>query len=600
MSDCKTCGDGTLEGVQEINSNSGRAPLHTVQPTVAPHVPTPPTPKPCVTQVQGRTFMSKSSCCGGGKGRCNAPGCCGNTQAASPQPFYAQAPCVLENHKECVVHDSYAPVLRVENQWTVPPCGQSSLLTIPGLSNVMIGSYLYGGVGIGFFEVMSFNKASCTVVVRNNCTPGNAPEGSIIPSGSLFIVTPYPTSNSSGGGSVSSLYPYLAADFTAPGVNMPIPITVTTTNGLSVGKMVQIGTGTYLIDSIGSGTTMIIRNTGSGAVAGTPVLAYNSSGQLQYPIVLTDSNPCTNSTITTGKLVACQNNTISPITGASSGSVFVLLNPATGEGEFKMLDVPTSSCTAISCCLTILNGVSDGYIVNVGSTANFTVGDILTIGTRSDRLHVTSIVDSNTLVGRLVPTPTATADVTPGTSLCAAGCCETLEKTIEDLVDSLPCLNYQNAGYDLRGDGIDFTEATTVTAGGSFVGNAVDVTVANSSSCRNMVKTLTLLARFAGRVNNSAWGGGTPNICELVRGFQISINGAPFTTFMTQREDIMNHPNDDIHTSREVSFYHNMVLAPGASQTVSIRPIVSVNSGSNASYTNLLAVGNIYGIGVSV
>lgn len=512
MSDNNCSGCKTISGsVDEINSQDLTASGNTCVPPIFSPVAAGVIPV-CNTQIN---LGGQMSYCNNGCG-CNKPTCgtcCENVQCATPQPYYNIAPLCTEDHQKCIVNNTFTTTLKVDNSWNIPGCAASAVLTIKGLSNILIGSYLYAPL-YGYFQVISFNSATAQVTVQNNCTAGNAAVGSTIPACTNFIVTPPPVS-SSGGGGVPSVYPYLAVDFTAPANGDCVLITVTTTQGLSVGKNIQIGSGIYNVQSITSSTSMTICNEGLGAIAGTPVLALNSAGELQYPLILIDSNPCTNEPVTQGAIVVCNNNTQQPLSGASAGMVPYLVDPVTGYVEYRLLNVPTRTCTAITCCLTLVPAQA-AYTITVGTTVGMTVGDLLQIGTRSDRATITAILNATTLQVTISPVPSVLEAIAPGTSLCNVECCEVLSAEIDALEVDVAALEAEVAvvanpctvNPEQRISALTYVSGNgaggTISDGGVAEGPVADMIIANTSSCKSVYVHYTIDYDWEVKIVNGA------------------------------------------------------------------------------------------------
>lgn len=419
--------------------------------------------------------------CGCKKKTCKT--CCGNVSYPTPlQPFCGPTSSCPEDHCQEIISQQFVAALKITNSWNVPDCGGSATLYISGLVAVSIGSYLWNSQ-YGYFEVIGFDKDTNQVTVENPCIEGNAPEGTTVPACTYFIVTDTPLGASGGG--APSLYPYVAIDFTAPNDSTCLLITVTNVNGLVVGKNVQIGAGMYRIESIPDGTHITICNDGDGITPGTPVIAKNEANQYQYPITLIDANPCTNDGVADGCLVVCKDNIMSPLgvtANLLAGMVPVIMEDESCEVEYRMLEVPTKTCSSITCCLTLQNGVAS-YVVNVADSSQFTVGDILQIGTRTDRAEITSIPDATHIVVTITPTPGALVDIEPGTSICIVDCCELLEIYVDS--EDFRCGDFEN---DIFVDEQSFSANTqTINSGNTTASTGTQIMViTNESECRDM------------------------------------------------------------------------------------------------------------------
>jgi len=426
MSSCKSCGDVAqgIEGTQEINS-SGSVPLeyYPVPPSSCPQPP--PLQPTCVTPI---TPPNRNCGC---SGCVTQSGCCSNLVQAQPQPFYAQSSMCQENHTKTIVNNNFATAIKVATSFNMPACGASAILSFPGLSSVVIGGYIWNPT-YGYLKILALNTSNSQLTVQNDCTTGNAPVGTAVPACTYFDVTTPPVSSGGGSGGAPSVFPYLAVDFTAPIVGACINITLTNVNGLSVGKNVQIAGGTYRLSAIIDSTTVTICNDGAGVTPNTPVLALNAANEFQYPVVLIDTNACTNSPAVQGSILVCNAGISQALDATALGQVPVVVDATTNEVQFQTLDVPVRTCATLTACLTLVPGQAS-YILTVSSSAQFVVGDLLQIGTRTDRFTVTAIIDATHIQGTLDPIPGAVVDIAPGVSVCIADCCEILQLQIDTI-----------------------------------------------------------------------------------------------------------------------------------------------------------------------
>lgn len=567
------------------------APAVSVQPWGTPALVTPTTcspVRPCGTGA----CTTLNPCC--------VSRCCTPPIQANPRPYYTRAQACTEDHSTTIINENFDAALNVANSWNVPACGGASTLSIPGLSDIVIGSYLWHPT-YGYYQVLAFNPSNSQVVVQNNCTANNAAIGTQIPACTAFVVTDPPAS-SSGGGGVPTVFPYLAVDFTAPSNGVCIPITVTTTQGLSVGKNVSIGTGTYGVSAITSATQMTICNNGLGAVPGSPVLARDSAGNLQYPVILIDANPCTNTPITTtGAIIACNSNTQAPLTGAIAGMIPVLVDPLTGEAQYRAIDFPTRTCTALAACLTLAPAQTNTLLV-VADTSVFAVGDILQLGNTATRLTVTSIVDATHMYADISPVPAAFVDYPIATSLCIADCCEQAITTV-----AVPPISCQGVGpgtmvtlFNKVGNVLNFSSApehysfiNDIGAGSAFapinivpVGvytaplPAVTLTITNPSPCRTMFALVGIRTSFKLRLSFT-------NV--KVRP-SISVDGGPASNLFVQEINAGLAAGEWTQDYMYTSVNTISVLA-GTARTVTIQGIVEVDLLGNASPSAFEAFG---------
>lgn len=461
--------------------------------------------------------------CGCGKPSCRSCGpksCCGNVSSPTPiQPYCGPTVSCPENHCQEIITQQFAAALKIVNSWNVPNCGGSATLYVSGLISVAVGSFLWNSQ-YGYFEVVGFDKETNQITVENSCIDGNAPEGTNVPACTYFIVTDAPLE--AGGGGSPGIFPFVAIDFTAPLVGDCLLITVTNVNGLVVGKNVQIGSGTYRIESIPDGTHIVICNDGLGITPGTAVIAKNAANQYQYPIILIDANPCTNDPVDEGCLVVCKDNIMSPLGGLwKAGAVPTIIADDSCDVEFKLLEVPTKTCTTITCCLTLQNGVAD-YIINVADSSQFTVGDILQIGTRTDRAEVTAIPDGTHIEVTITPTPGALVDIDPGTSICIVDCCELIEIFLES--EEFRCGDFENR---LEADGLEGDSGAPVelsTGNTTASTGALILVVNNASECREMFAHFVIFSQVNGTAEDSNT---DPLTLDHSMGFSLVTNPPP-------------------------------------------------------------------------
>ena len=177
---------------------------------------------------------------------------------------------------------SYA--LRIANSWNIPSCQTTAIISVPGLTTLMIGSYITNHL-YGTFKITAYDVANDLVTILNECLVGTKPAGTVVPACTDFLVIGQPFT-APGSFALAGVLPYLALDFVAPALSVPLTIHVTNVNGLFVGETIQIGTGFYTIESIPTATTVIIQNDGSGITPGSVVSAFTGLGLYQYPLVL--------------------------------------------------------------------------------------------------------------------------------------------------------------------------------------------------------------------------------------------------------------------------------------------------------------------------
>lgn len=374
------------------------------------------------------------------------PGCnsrCGCQSATpSPTPYYLQGGGCQESHDRVVVQNRHATAISTKSDAVVPACGGTTTLLVDGLISIPIGAYLWSAVIDGYLKVVSFDYVQGQVVVENDCAVNGGTPGASIPKCTLFLVTPPPSASGSVG--PSSLYPFVAVDFTAPANGNCLDITVTNTNGLVVGKNVQIGSGTYRVSLIQSATIITICNDGAGVTPGTVIDSQDSSGNYIVPIILIDASPCTNPVTATGAIVTCKDGIQQPLDAQSVGQIPVVVNAETNEVQFQSIDIPTRCCTLLASCWNFISGTSTYTIFVDDNSCDFQAGDILQIenDVRTDRrFEIDTVTDPTHYIVTVTPAVTYTETIAEGTQICMASCCEQLAADIQDVYTYIqdPC-----------------------------------------------------------------------------------------------------------------------------------------------------------------
>jgi len=350
--------------------------------------------------------MSCTSC---GQTNCDCPKEEINTNCLETQTFTKQ--CGSDPKCEIFVNQQFLASLEVLNSWTIPACDASAELSIPGLKNIAIGSFLWASA-YGYFEVIGFDSTNGQVTVRNNCTDGNASAGTTVPAGTDFTVTTSPCIGT------PTLFPFVAVDFTAPANSTCLDITVTNINGLMTNGNVQIGSGTYRVSAI-NGTTNVINicNDGAGITPGTAVIAKDASGQYQYPVTVVDANPCTAPSAVSGALLSCLSGVSAPLHSCLLGSIPVFTDVTTDAAGYAMLDSVVRMCKCLASAL-VLAPAQAAYTLVVNNSTGIVNGDVIQIGERTDRLTVTGVPDGTHISGNLFPVPGGIETIPVGTSVC--------------------------------------------------------------------------------------------------------------------------------------------------------------------------------------
>jgi len=221
--------------------------------------------------------------------KCNSTSSCScsSVTGSTVAPYYASADCCLEDSTTKIYYQQYALGFSIESSWNIPQCGGAALIKVPGVTTAPVGAYIWNA-SFGYFEINSFDAASEMLSISNPCFADNAAPGVEVPRCTVFTVSPPPCCDGTDQAGV-----FVKVDFTAPGVSVCIPITVTSLENLAAGDVISIGSGIYSLQSIDSADVITICNDGSGIIPGTSVIAKDLSGDYVYPIYVV-SNCCSN------------------------------------------------------------------------------------------------------------------------------------------------------------------------------------------------------------------------------------------------------------------------------------------------------------------
>lgn len=412
--------------------------------------------------------------------------------AAIPIPipyFLGTAQCVQDHGSPC---DSDNEVdIKVANAFNLPACGKSALLSVPSIDGLMIGGYLWNP-NFGYLRAINFDAATHMITVQNDCQAGNAPVGTSVPACTRFILAPPPAVQAGGGLTTG---PYLAVDFTAPPVGQCINLSVTTAAGLVVGKSTAIAGGTYRISAVINASTITICNDGAGVTPNTQVLARNTNGDLQYPLILLDDNACSHTPIYTGKILVCHNGIQAPLIGLLDDQIPVL-TAGTQEVTFKSLGIPVVNCTALTVGLTLdpLNPPGSAYLGIVGDTTGFNAADFVTIGSVTFTVQT---IDDGTHV-HIVPVvdPVAIVSFPAGSPLCQASCCSRL-----GLLENTIYINQNANGHKTREGTVASATSTDITTGTLTAGGASGLATEGNISVVNAADVpLDVRVRYEGAI----------------------------------------------------------------------------------------------------
>lgn len=313
-----------------------------------------------------------------GCNRCSSTPC-----SCGPQPYYTQIEMCPEDNCQKIYVNQFTFAVCPTDSWNIPSCGASAWLTVDGVQNVSIGSFIWGAT-YGYFEVIGINTGQ--IQISNPCFESNAAPGTQVPACYCFVVTADPTVSIAQQDGV-----FVAYDFVAPGNGDCLDIILTGAITGGAGDNIQIGAGIYLISEIKPNNVITICNEGDGITPGTPVIALDASGRYQYPVTVLSQNPCNEDPIELGTVIVCEDLVQHKLTGGTIGHVLTLTNTTTGEAEYA-----DSGVTALTVRVDTLEdevaGLSSGVIEN---TAANNTGTISGSGTLTINTNNASVVINN-------------------------------------------------------------------------------------------------------------------------------------------------------------------------------------------------------------
>lgn len=408
-----------------------------------------------------------------------------------PTPYYQKVGMCAEDNRKYIKVEKLVGAFTNISGFCMPACGARIRVCFKDVGDVPIGAWLWA-YGLGYLTIVNFNPITQEIELQNDC-PENvcvgqiqAAPGTPIPACTVFVLTaPTCTDGMAAGSSIT--FPYLNAGFTAPDGGDCLNITVTNVNGISTNKNISINGGTYRVSSVNSGSNITICNDGGGLTPGVVVEYKDAAGNLIVPIVLIDSNPCTNTAQFAGKPLVCINNVMVPIVGTENGQVLVY-DSETGNSNFRTLGLPVLDCTELTACLTLDPALPSGtaYIVQVVSSAEFVATDVVTIG--ATQFTVDEVVNATTM--RIVPVadPTAIQTYNAGAILCTGDCCTTLNVTTDELIERVTDLetNQSDCGQRIDAhsnfnDAAPFVPVDIDTLSATTRGEYATLTVTNDS-----------------------------------------------------------------------------------------------------------------------
>jgi hypothetical protein len=233
-----------------------------------------------------------------------------------------------EDHCNVTYVPQYSLGIQITSAWNIPTCGGSAVISVPGLYGASPGSYLWNS-SFGYFEIVSVDTEKQTITITNPCLVDNAAPGTSVPKCTTFIVTDPPCCED-----VLNTGVCVKLDFTAPPLNTPVDITLTSVEGLIAGNYIQIGSAIYLLQTIKPNNVVTIINKGEGAIPGTPVYGLDQFGRCQNRVILLSRNPCAVDPVDSGPVIVCKEGVSAPLTVPDSPS-FLIGNHSNKAGIFK-------------------------------------------------------------------------------------------------------------------------------------------------------------------------------------------------------------------------------------------------------------------------
>lgn len=524
--------------------------------------------------------------------RCYPSPCsCTSYQPAAPLPVAAPscAPPCYENHEKVVINQCFSSVIRTKNAWVVPEEGEQVSILVPGLCDTLPGSYIWSST-YGYFKVILYDTAAQTLTVQNEDTDGNANAGTQVLPGSPFIFVDPPCCTDA---TNNSPYPYVAVDFTVPGVGLCVEIEVTSVATLAPGQTVQIQNGTYLLDGIVDGTHIAICNVGDGDTPGNLVVARDAGGNFQVPIIPINLNACDETPIDEGVLLVCGVSGAAPLDGEYPGQTIFLRDSATNEASYGFPGADERLCTLLTADLNLISGTAN-YVLEVASSAGFVVGDIVQVNFGSFRFEVTGVPDGTHLNVTASPVPGANSTISSGTYVCKILATEVLQNQIDALTEGL--------ASDLS---TPLAPGTLTVSGTSIAGNNAEIVLVNPSPIMTMVVIATMDVDFDFNVDATA----DPSDCQFVYQLESAFDIAPIGTSALgaftggpsfSRNPTVHGPKTEIQdTSASSSSVYQ--VGPGDEVRIGVRgriTLSNVGSADGISYSDIAS--KVSAIGVAV
>lgn len=171
--------------------------------------------------------------------------------------------------------------LTISNSWNVPACFSSAVLSVPGLTTVLIGAYIWNPT-YGWFRITGFDSVNGQLTIYNECITGNATAGTVVPSDTQFVFGAPPANTNVVYVAYANGTPYnlttISAALTYGSANPIITITQPGTYRI----FAQVEFVAFGLTTLGNSINMDMRRTNN-----TPGVLANSGFSIQAPPAVT-------------------------------------------------------------------------------------------------------------------------------------------------------------------------------------------------------------------------------------------------------------------------------------------------------------------------
>jgi len=396
---------------------------------------------------------------------------CGNSPINVPagsRPYYEEVTReVTQAHETVYSATIHASSIQSPDTWNVPVIGEDIAVVFPQVSVLPVGSYLYSPI-YGYFRISHWNSRNQTAGLRNEGIPGTAAPGTAVPAAALFITAPRPCCQDDN----ASLFPFLAANFTAQDVGLQRSVSTTSTFGLRTGELIRIGEGVYRLVTINSSREIVILNEGAGYGVGQTVYALDAVGDYQYLITEENTSACSATTVYEAKLVTCVGSDEKILRGELTSQVPVLQDATLGTARYKFLDSSVRKCAKLTAQVIITTGTST-YTIVVNDATPFLANDYLVFMTDTNnmRFRISSIAGSSITIIRTADSPVANFTGPVDTIICKEESTVTLRKDLTTLEGQVGAVASVPTGVVNPFVG-NAAPSGWILAGGGTIGNA--------------------------------------------------------------------------------------------------------------------------------